>query len=130
MVSRIYGIDATLRWKPLRRAIYHSLIGRTEIIWHRRQEPFGLRKAFGYYASGEYQLARRWFAGGRIDQSDRLFGPAAQDRQQSFVLTYWPSEFSQLRAQYRHSRYMGIGDANEFLFQLQFSIGSHGAHPF
>ncbi len=110
--------------------IYHSFVGRTELIWHHRQEPLGLRKAFGYYVSGEYQFARRWFAGVRIDQSDRLFGPAANDTQQSFLLTYWPSEFSQIRTQFRHGRYMGLGDSNELLFQLQFSIGSHGAHPF
>jgi hypothetical protein len=130
LISRIYGMDASVRWKPLRRSIYHSFIGRTELIWHHRQEPLGLRKVFGYYVSGEYQLARRWFAGVRIDQSDRLFGPAANDTQQSAILTYWPSEFSQIRAQYRHGRYAGLGDANELLFQLQFSIGSHGAHPF
>jgi hypothetical protein len=34
------------------------------------------------------------------------------------------------RAQYRRSRYMDSITANELLFQLQFSIGSHGAHPF
>jgi hypothetical protein len=130
LVSRIYGADATLRWKPLRRSIYHSFVGRAELMWHHRQEPTGLRKAFGYYASAEYQFARRWFAGVRIDQSDRLFGPPADDRQQSVLLTYWPSEFSQIRAQYRHGRYMGLGESNELLFQLQFSIGSHGAHPF
>src|SRR5262249_38848451 len=127
LVSRIYGMDATLRWKPLRRAIYHSFVGRTEFVWHHRQEPFGLRRAFGYYASAEYQWARRWFAGVRVDQSDRLFGPHADDTQKSAILTYWPSEFSQIRAQYRHGRYAGLGGANELLFQLQFSIGSHGA---
>src|SRR5436190_9437219 len=31
MVSRIYGTDASLRWKPLRRSIYHSFVGRTEL---------------------------------------------------------------------------------------------------
>jgi len=129
-ITSLYGVDATVRWKPLRRSIYHSFVGRTELIWHHRQEPLGLRKVFGYYVSGEYQLARRWFAGVRIDQSDRLFGPAANDTQQSAILTYWPSEFSQIRAQYRHGRYAGLGDANGLLFQVQFSIGSHGAHPF
>lgn len=130
LVSRIYGTDATVRWKPLRRSIYHSFIARTEMVWHHRQEPTGLRKAFGYYGSAEYQLARRWFAGVRIDQSDRLFGPRAEDRQQSVVLTYWPSEFSQIRAQLRHGNYQGLGTSNELLFQIQYSIGSHGAHPF
>ena len=124
-------MDATLRWKPLRRSIYHSFVGRTELVWHHRQEPDGLRKAFGYYASADYQFARRWFTGVRIDQSDRLFGePKIRDSAQSVILTYWPSEFSQLRAQYRRSRYLDSITANELLFQIQFSIGAHGAHTF
>ena len=46
-------------------------------------------------------------------------------------MTYVPSEFSQLRGQYRRINF-GAEDstANEFLFQLQFAIGAHGAHPF
>jgi hypothetical protein len=45
-------------------------------------------------------------------------------------LTFWPSEFSQVRGQYRYAR-LGTGEKNnEFLFQLLFSIGAHGAHPF
>jgi len=35
--NQLYGIDATLHWKPLRRAIYHSFVGRTELIWARTQ---------------------------------------------------------------------------------------------
>ena len=131
LVNRVYGLDATVRWKPLRRSIYHSFVGRTEVVWNHRQEPLSLRKAFGYYASADYQLARRWFGGVRIDQSDRITGaPGIRDSAQSAILTYWPSEFAQLRAQYRHSRYLDSITANELLFQLQFSIGSHGAHPF
>src|SRR5439155_21970592 len=122
LVSRIYGLDASLRWKPLRRCIYHSFVGRTELIWHHRQESLGLRKVFGYYVSGEYQFARRWFTGVRIDQSDRLFGPAANDKQQSFLLTYWPSEFSQICTQFRLGRYMGLGDCNRLSLLLQFII--------
>jgi hypothetical protein len=44
-------------------------------------------------------------------------------------VTFWPSEFSQARAQYRRIRY-AEGTSNEVLFQVQFSIGAHGAHPF
>jgi hypothetical protein len=46
------------------------------------------------------------------------------------VLTYWPSEFSQVRGQYRRIRYAEGESANELLFQFQFSIGAHGAHTF
>ena len=46
------------------------------------------------------------------------------------MLTYWPSEFSQVRGQYRRTAYADGPTANELLFQLQFAIGAHGAHPF
>jgi len=46
------------------------------------------------------------------------------------VLTYWPSEFSQLRGQYRFTHYANNIDANEVFVQLIFSLGAHGAHPF
>jgi len=46
------------------------------------------------------------------------------------VLTYWPSEFSQIRGQYRRTNYAAADAANELLFQFQYSIGAHGAHPF
>src|SRR5438270_8427836 len=38
-VTSLYGTDATIRWKPLRRSIYHSFVGRGEFIWSQRQQP-------------------------------------------------------------------------------------------
>ena len=58
------------RWKPLRRSIYNSFLGRSELVWSRREQPDGLQKAFGFYVSGDYQFARRWFAGARYDRSE------------------------------------------------------------
>src|ERR1700736_5876255 len=58
-LTHLYGIDATLRWKPLRRSIYHSFVGRGELIWSQRQQLPSEQRAFGFYASGDYQLARR-----------------------------------------------------------------------
>ncbi|MEP7307152.1 MAG: hypothetical protein ABJA98_16695 [Acidobacteriota bacterium] len=128
--TELWGIDATLRWKPLQRSIYHSFIARSEVIWSRRDQPGGLQSANGYYLSGDYQLGRRWFAGIRFDRSDRADAAAITDTGQSLVLTYWPSEFSQVRGQYRRTAYGDGPTANELLFQFQFSIGAHGAHPF
>ena len=84
----------------------------------------------GYYVSGDYQLARRWFAGVRFDGSDRADDASLHDTGGSAILTFWPSEFSQIRGQYRRTNYAIGPAANEFLFQFQFSIGAHGAHPF
>jgi hypothetical protein len=128
--TQLYGIDATLRWRPLQRSIYRSFIGRSEIIWSRRDQLNGLQSANGFYVSGDYQFARRWFAGLRLDRSARATDAALTDTGGAATLTYWPSEFSQVRGEYRRINY-ALGDtANELLFQFQFSIGAHGAHPF
>jgi hypothetical protein len=129
-LTQLYGVDATFRWKPLRRSIYHSFVLRSEFVWSRRQQLPAGQRAFGLFASADYQLARRWFLGGRYDRSDsdRLAG--VRDHGGSLVLTYWPSEFSQVRGQYRLTRYAGAVDSHELLVQLLFSLGAHGAHPF
>jgi hypothetical protein len=129
-MTRLYGVDATLRWKPLARSIYHSFVGRTEVIWSRRGQFDGAQSGLGYYVSGDYQLGRRWFAGLRYDRSNHSDNASLVDTGQSLILTYWPSEFSQVRGQYRRTNYAIGPTANEFLFQFQFSIGAHGAHPF
>ncbi len=132
-LTQLYGFDATVRWKPLRRSIYHSFIARAELVWSQRQQPVsfnGEQRAFGMYASADYQLGRRWFLGGRYDYSGRARATGEVDRGASALLTYWPSEFSQIRGQYRYTRYAGGVPANELLMQVQFSLGAHGAHPF
>jgi hypothetical protein len=128
--TKLYGADATVRWKPLQRAVYHSFVGRSEFIWSRRDQPNGLQSGKGYYGSADYQFARRWFAGVRYDRSNHADDASLHDSGQSAILTYWPSEFSQLRGQYRRTHYAAGTTANEFLMQFQFSIGAHGAHPF
>src|SRR5207248_8375548 len=86
--TRLYGADATIRWKPLNRAIYQSFVGRSEFIWSRRQQPGGLQSGKGYYVSGDYQFARRWFAGVRYDWA---YHPEASlhDSGTSLVLSTW-----------------------------------------
>jgi hypothetical protein len=128
--TRLTGIDATLRYRPLRRAIYRRLQARTELFWSHRNQEFSDVDAFGMYVSGEYQFARRWFAGARYDWSERGFDASLVDKGPSLVMTYWPSEFSQIRGQYRRTRFGEGVTSNEFLFQFLFSIGAHGAHVF
>jgi hypothetical protein len=130
LTTRLFGVDATLRWRPLQRSIYRSFVARSEVIWSRREQPNGVQDSNGFYVSGDYQFARRWFAGIRFDESDRADNASLRDKGGSAILTYWPSEFSQVRGQYRRTHYASGTAADEFLFQFQFSIGAHGAHPF
>jgi hypothetical protein len=139
-LTNLYGADATLRWKPLRRAIYKNFLFRTELFWSARDQLsplniFQTQHAFGMYSSAEYRLNRRWTVGGRLDRSGRATNANLTDTGFSGILTYWPSEFSQIRGQYRfgHLALTNPGDfsnANEFLFQFLFVMGAHGAHPF
>ena len=128
--TRLFGVDATFRYRPLRRAIYRRFMARTELMWSNRGQETGDVDAFGMYASGDYQFARRWFGGVRFDYSERATDANMADKGPSVVLTYWPSEFSQIRGQYRRTKYAEGVTANEALFQFLFSIGAHGAHTF
>ena len=138
-LTNLYGGDATLRWKPLRRAIYHSFLFRTELFWSVRDQVstaalFQTQHAFGMYSSAEYRVNRRWTVGGRFDRSGHSTDSRLTDSGFSGILTYWPSEFSQIRGQYRFGHLAtsptDFSNANEFLFQFLFVMGAHGAHPF
>jgi hypothetical protein len=137
--TNLYGADATLRWKPLRRAIYHSFLFRNEFFWSARDQlspanTFQTQHAFGFYSNAEYRANRRWTLGGRFDRSGHATDARLTDTGFSAILTYWPSEFSQIRGQYRFGHLAtsptDFSNANEFLFQVLFVMGAHGAHPF
>src|SRR2546427_9432583 len=139
-LTNLYAADATLRWKPLRRAIYNSFLFRTELFWSARDQLsasdiFQTQHAFGMYTHAEYRLNRRWTVGGRFDRSGHADNASLTDTGFSGILTYWPSEFSQIRGQYRYGHLLDpatsrYDNANEFLFQFLFVMGAHGAHPF
>jgi len=129
--TRLLGVDATLRWKPLRRSIYTHFLARGEVTWSQAGESGGALDAVGGYGYLEYQFGRRWTAGLRYDNSEQATSPGLRDRGGSFILTYMPSEFSLVRAQYRRTTFAGTDSPeNELLFQFLFAIGAHGAHPF
>jgi hypothetical protein len=129
--TRLEGLDFTLRYKPLVTANYHSLVVRGEVMRSRRDQPGGPQRALGWFASADYQFSKRWFAGARLEAADRATDARHTDTGRALLLTFWPSEFSQLRAELRRRHY-GLEEqaATEFLLQLQFAIGAHGAHPF
>ncbi len=139
-LTNLYSADATLRWKPLRRAIYHSFLFRNEFFWSARDQVspaafFQTQHVLGLYSDAEYRANRRWTVGGRFDRSGHASNANLTDTGFSAILTYWPSEFSQIRGQYRFGHLAdpvttNYSNANEFLFQFLFVMGAHGAHPF
>src|SRR5204862_792890 len=110
--KQLVGVDITYHWRPLTRAIYRRFVARTEWIWsrHHEAETGGLDlqdnpDAFGMYVSGDYQFARRWYVGGRVDRSERSLTPSLRDTGVSASITFWPTEFSLVRGQFRRTNY-------------------------
>jgi hypothetical protein len=135
--TTLEGVDVTLRWKPLQQGTYRSAVLRGELYRSRRDQPGGTETATGWYLSGDYQLARRWWVGVRGEAAEHAADPGVKDTGLAATVTFNPSEFSQLRAELRRRCYGGPNQlgpdtytANEVLLQLQFAIGAHGAHPF
>ena len=134
LTRRLIGVDATFRYRPLQRTIYRGFLARAEAAWRKTEVSHGFEdepSSRGVYLSAEYQFARRWLAGARGDwvEENRHFDDAQKGI--SALVTFRPSEFSTVRAQYRRIRYYEFSPAsNELLFQFLFSIGAHGAHTF
>lgn len=126
--NQFAGVDFTYRWKPLARGTRQSFISRTEFIHNDRADQDS--SGWGFYSSQDYQFARRWRTGIRIDRAAHPDALGVYDRGLAATLTFLPSEFSQFRAELRRIEYGEGLTANELLFQLQFAIGAHGAHTF
>ena len=108
----------------------NGLVLRGEVYRSRRDQVDSIQHAIGWFASGEYQLARRWSTGARYEWSERADDETLHDRGEAVTLTFSPSEFSQLRGEYRRRHFAEDVTSDELLLQLQFAIGAHGAHPF
>jgi len=128
--TELSALDATLRWRPLRTATYRSVMVRGEYFRSRKDLEIGTATAQGWYLSGEYRLAKRWFVGARFESSDRADEPSLHDSGEAATGTFWPSEFMLLRGELRRRSYAAGETADEVFLQLQFIIGAHGAHAF
>ena len=127
--TELWGFDATYRWSPLRTG-NRGAVFRGEVYNSRRDQFDSIEDAMGWFASGEYQLARRWSTGLRYEWSERADDATLHDRGEALLLSFSPSEFSKLRAEYRRRHFAEDTTSDELLLQLQFAIGAHSAHPF
>ncbi len=122
--STVYGLDMSYRWQPLQRALYRSLELRGEAFWNQRQDGPG-GNPFAMYASGEYQLSRRVFAGLRYQYAENFEDTGEHTSGFSPFLTFWQSEFVRLRGQYDFLNHNSREDENRFFLQFTWSLGPH-----
>ena len=127
--TKVYGIDLTYKWKPLRRQLYKSFTWQTEFFFLDMEEaaPENL-KATGFYSYMEYQLGRRWFVLGRYDRAELTDNSGNADEKYVAALTYFPSNFQTIRLQSTTSKDFTGESSTLVSLQWNFVIGAHGAH--
>lgn len=96
---------------------------------------------YGVYSQIAWGFKRGWVAGLRGDfvapanngEYETLLGsdPDRAERWRiSPNITWFPSEFSKLRLQYNHDHRDQGGTDHSIWFQIEFTLGAHGAHTF
>jgi len=129
LTSTVIGADFRLSWRPPGRALYRSFTLRGEGYANRREEGGGTTTYTGAYASAQYQLSRRLYAGVRVDWVEPLALPGAHTWAVVPALTFWQSEWVYLRLEWQHQRDAvasgGTEPGNRILLQTVWAIGPH-----
>jgi hypothetical protein len=146
--TEIYGADVYWKWKPSNAMEGFPFVSwQTEAMYRRFGAgaddfaPTPLRsqnlRDWGAYSQVLWGFKPRWVTGIRGDYASG--NSDAFDSQDSFrgeryrvspVLTFFPSEFSKIRLQYNydHGEYFGV--EHSVWLQMEFLLGSHGAHKY
>lgn len=133
-LTQIGALDLTYKWKPLSRNRYKSFTWITEALVNRRTQRSPENDATihskGFYSFVNYQIAKRWFFGGRYDYSE--FPENGEQHEQAFsgILAFYASEFQKFELQYQRAQPADIGPFNRVLVRGVFAIGAHGAHEY
>lgn len=140
-VAYARGADLTFKWRPSRGNLHRALIWSTEYLAGHRP---GLRVTendplsasaedlAGYATWLQIQFAPRWWAQARYEQvgTVRSEGLPSQTKR-SFLVGFFPTEFSGFRVQYDHLRTQGIATPEDRLgLQFNVTIGTHPAHGY
>lgn len=123
------GLDLTISWSPVKRALYKGITWRSEIFYLNKQIETGSRiKALGGYSYMDYRLSRRFILGIRGD----IAQPPVTENSDQFLwqvvpyLTFWQSEFVFLRFQFNHLEGYRIAEKdNRFTLQIDWAVGPH-----
>ncbi len=125
--TQILGGDVLLKWKP---ASYRSLVWQTEYLYRSLGTSTGSLNDGGLYSYIDYQFLKRWHAGIRYDQMGMPSRSIVSEARVTPALTFNPTEFSRIRAQYEYDKIKGINPVHVAFLQFEFSMGPHGAHAF
>jgi hypothetical protein len=136
--SSVLGADLTFKWRPAVGGKYHALIWQTEYLNADRPGEIDatthLSQAIVSGAASwlQYQFAERWWVQARQEYVGltKSVGVPSENKT-SFLLGFFPSEFSGFRVQYDFENLQGRGKTDQtFALQYNISIGAHPAHAY
>lgn len=125
--TRLFGGDFLFKWKP---KPYRTVSWQSEYIHRLLETPTGSENDGGLSTYIDYQFLKRWHVGLRYDHVGLPSDSIAKEWRVTPALTFNPTEFSRLRAQYEYDKVSGGNAVHAAFLQLEFSMGSHGAHTF
>jgi hypothetical protein len=140
-ISELTGADLTLKWRPAEGGKYSAFVWSTEYMNGDRSgrllDPTdsnspSIARLAGYATWVQYQFTQRWWAQARYEilGTTRSEGIARKNKK-SFLVGFFPTEFSGFRLQYDHLETSEI-DRHEDTIGLQYNItiGAHPAHSY
>ena len=141
--TRIGGVDFFWKWKSARASKGFPFVKVQAEGLARRYEaaetatlPAAVFEDHGAYAQVVWGVKPMWTVGARYDDVGGDTGDDAADarflprRRASLEGTWYPTEYSKLRAQYSYDDRTSLDDAHSVWLQLEFLLGAHAAHKF
>lgn len=142
--SDLFGGDLYLRYKPVDTSSFFEFDVTVEGAYRQRQFPANRLTDWAVGLETAFRLAKQWrtalrgdVAEGDLIRGETMTGPGLEfgEERGTFAVTYFPTEFSQLRLQGTLSHphgaaWSGPAWGGEVFLQASFALGAHGAHPF
>jgi len=144
--TEIYGGDLYWKWKSARANQGFPFVSlQAEGLYQQFDAgadsaaglPREILRDWGLYSQVQWGFRPRWIAALRGDWVNGNTGAAdATDPFRGWrwrlspALTWYPSEFSKIRLQYNYDQGEHFGEEQSIWLQVEFLLGSHGAHKF
>ncbi len=127
--TEIYGLDFSVKWKPLSMGKYHSFAWVTDILKKKKYGSNDESEA-GVSSYFKYQLSQRVFAQYKYEFLGLDSDSSRNTNVHTALLAFVPSEFSSIRFQYDQVDERSSEQERVFTLQLNISMGAHPAHAY
>lgn len=130
--SRLYGLDATYRWKPHAAGEWNSFLLGAELFQADLDDGAHDDHPAGLDLWSQVQLDRNVYVGARYGRAEDLFDERLDTSSAGVFLTYYTTEFLRFRLGVEHaeSDLAELDDVDTVFLEMNFVYGSHPAEPY